>query len=149
MSAPIVFAAEEVKREQLRRADLEWAAIPEQARCVCGHEKAVHRSAHLCLEAPHGNCTCTGFLDRDSKIGWDAFRERLIPHPRNDARLVGALRTAFQRSGFDVLKIVQPFDTWLATARRAWRAWQDAGRPMKVAKREVFHGPVSIAELEG
>lgn len=149
-----------VPKPRLDRAALEWMEIPEQARCVCGHEKAVHTSGEMRPErisdhrcsAP-GVCRCVGFLCRDERIGWDTFRDRIIPHPSretrfSEARLLGALRTAFLRSGFDVLGILQPWDTWVMTARRAWRAWQDAGRPMCVAKREVFHGPVSIPELE-
>lgn len=146
-------------KPRLDRATLDWMQIPEQAWCVCGHEKAVHTSGEMRPEkvsdhrcSSPGVCGCIGFLGRDERIGWDAFRDRIIPHPREEAQirgaLRGALRTAFLRSGFDVHAIVQPWDTWMATARRAWKAWQDAGRPMRFAKRVVFHRPVSIPELE-
>lgn len=127
----------------------------------------------VAASAPHG-CRCIGFYHREHAMTWVAFAGRLLcefdtgapammfgleelapARPNLRARARAALTSAWKHPelGLDRKNPPRTWELWLHDSKRVWRAWREAGSPIRAfgkkgTPKSLSFGPIAIPVLE-
>ena len=131
---------------------------PEGSRCECGHVFGRHTGVGVACGTP--DCSCSFFHQAGSRISLDRMAARIADPAVTDkaeAAIERAIRRSLLYAGFIAADYREwnadrSADEWRLIMRRAWKAWNEAGRPYEIggpdSPRVFRQAAVSVPELE-